>query len=130
MPPVKMLVDEIFKRWGGAQVIVLDRFRLDALEEEVDWRAELEPRTWQWSSATSDIEDMYRLVTDGGVNIAKISRRLLGHSIAQAVVREDDSDNIKLSKISQKQRDDVAVAFILALGAIRRHPAIEPLRVL
>ena len=129
-PPMEMLVNEIFDRWGGAQVIVADRFRIDALEEEVDWRAPIEPRTWRWSDATSDIEDLSRLVTDGGLNIFKGARKLLGHSIAQAVVKEDDSSNVRLVKVNSKQRDDVAAALVLAVGAIRRHPVREPLRVM
>ena len=130
IPPVSMLIEEAFERWGGAQVIICDRFRLEQLDEEVAWRAPLEPRVWRWSEATADIEEVARHAVDGKLNVAEDSRALLAHSIGQAVVKNDDAGNVRLVKEnSRTQRDDPACAFTLAVGAIRRYPPVEPMRV-
>ena len=130
VPPVSMIVEEAFRRWGKVAVFIADYFRLEKLEEEVEWRALLEPRRWRWSEATSDIEDMQALAVDGDLTVATDSRRILEFSIAQAVVKEDDANNVRLvKKDKQTQRDDVAAAFVLACGGIRRHPPLTPLKV-
>ena len=129
-PPVSMLVDEIFARWGGARVIVADRFKFDQLEEDVDWRAPVEARRMRWSEATEDIGDLDKLAVDGTMTIDPACRALLAHSVEQAVVLEDDANNVRLVKRNTRtQRDDVAVAWVLAAGALDRYPLLEPIRV-
>ena len=128
--PVAMLVDEIFKRWGGARVIVADRFKFDELEEDIDWRAPVEARRMRWSEATEDIGDLDRAAIDGAMNIDPDCRALLAHSIEQAVVSEDDANNVRLVKLnSRTQRDDVAVSLVLATGALDRYPALTPIQI-
>ena len=126
--PVAMLVDEIFKRWGGARVIVADRFKFDALEEDIDWRAPVEARRMQWSDYTADIGALDTVAIDGTMNVDPACRALLAHSIEQAVVKGDDSNNVKLVKINKNtQRDDVAVSWVLATGALDRYPILPPI---
>ena len=129
-PPVSMLVDEIFKHWGGARVIVADRFKFDELEEDIDWRAPVEARRMRWSDSTADIGAMDKVAIDGAMNIDPDCRPLLAHSIEQAVVNEDDANNVRLVKRNTRtQRDDVAVSWVLATGALDRYPPLTPIKV-
>ena len=126
--PVTMLVDEIFTRWGDVRVIVADRFKFDALEEDIDWRAPVEARRLQWSDYTADIGALDTVAIDGKMNVAPECRALLAHSIEQAVVKGDDSNNVKLVKLNTRtQRDDVAVSWVLATGALDRYPILSPI---
>ena len=127
--PVGMLVDELFRRWEGARVIVADRFKFDALEEDVDWRAPLEVRKMRWSEYTADIANLDKLAIDGEMTIDPDCRALLAHSVEQAVVEEDDSNNMRLVKRNTRtQRDDVAVSWVLAAGAVERYPPLTPIQ--
>ena len=129
-PPVHMLVDEIFSRWSGARAIVADRFKFDQLEEDIEWRAPVEARRMRWSEATEDISDLDKLAIDGGMTIDPGCRALLAHSIEQAIVVEDDANNVRFVKRNTRtQRDDVAVSWVLAAGALDRYPTLKPIRV-
>ena len=127
--PVGMLVDELFRRWDGVRAIVADRFKFDQLEEDVDWRSPVEARRMRWSEYTSDIGNLDRLAIDGGMTIDPDCRALLAHSVEQAVVEEDDSNNVRLVKRNTRtQRDDVAVSWVLAAGAVERYPPLTPIQ--
>ena len=129
-PPVSMLVDEVFRRWGNPSVFIADRFRFDALEEDVEWRAPVEARRLRWSESTEDIDALERLAVDGGLSVDPISQAILAHSIEQAVIEEDAQNNIRLVKRNTRtQRDDVASAWVLAAGAVNRFPPLAPIRV-
>ena len=57
VPSVALLVDAITERWGGAAVVVCDRFRLPELEDAAPGWA-IEPRVAQWSNSTEDIRGL------------------------------------------------------------------------
>ena len=123
VPPVQRLVDVALERFGEPRCIVADRFKYNALEEVVDWRAPLEPRRLMPSEWNEDIEAVDVAVADKGLNIAPASRPVIAHSLEQAVVRVDTSGCARLIKENPHiQRDDVAVALVLAVGAMARWP--------
>ena len=103
------------------EVIYCDRFALGTLQDAVAGRWPVVPRITRWSEATEDIAGFRRLVADGPLAIAEESRALARLALSQAVVASDDQGSVRLQKRQHgKSRDDVAVAGVLAVGALAR----------
>ena len=102
-------------------VVYCDRFALGALMDAVAGRWQVIPRRARWSEATEDVSGFRRLVADGPLSIAKECRSLARAGLAQAVVASDDQGSVRLMKRrSNLSRDDIAVAGVLAAGALSR----------
>ena len=102
-------------------VICCDRFILGTLQDVVAGRWPVNPRVTRWSEATEDISGFRKLVADGPLSIAKECRALAAVSLSQATVASDDQGSVRLQKRRHgRSRDDVAVAGVLAAGALVR----------
>ena len=102
-------------------VIYCDRFILGTLQDVVAGRWPVNPRVTRWSEATEDISGFRKLVADGPLSIAKECRALAAVSLSQATVASDDQGSVRLQKRRHgRSRDDVAVAGVLAAGALVR----------
>ena len=123
--PVPLVWQSIVDRWGVPVRVVCDRFRLGELEDAVQGATAVEPVVWQWSSASSDIRALRKLVKDGPLSIDESSRLLLAVSLAAAKVENDSSGNSRIVKRSRtnQARDDIAVSLTLAAGAFERASA-------
>ncbi len=98
-----------------------DRFVLGALRDAVDGRWTIVPRVTRWSEATEDIAGFRRLVADGPLSIAPECRGLARVSMSEAKVESDRQGSVRLRKSRHgRSRDDVAVAGVLATGALVR----------
>ena len=101
--------------------IVCDRFILGSLQDAVRGRWPIVKRVTRWSEATEDIASFRRLVKDGPLSIAPECRALAAVSLSQATVASDDQGSTRLQKQRHgRSRDDVAVAGVLAAGALCR----------
>ena len=122
---VSKLIDEIW-RWNPA-VLVCDRFRLAEVLDVVGRRCRVEPRVWQWSSASEDIRNLRRLAADGPLAVDDGSRDLIAVSLASAVVMNDTSGNVRLIKkgTNNVARDDVAAALCLSAGEASRQGCVS-----
>ena len=117
---VSKLIDEIW-RFNPA-VLVCDRFRLAEVLDAVRGRCRVQPRVWQWSSASEDIRHLRRLAQDGPLSVEPASRDLLAVSLQAATVLNDTSGNVRLIKRGSNNcgRDDVAAALCLSAGEAAR----------
>ena len=121
VPPPRMLWDAIVEEWGVPSNLVCDRFKLDEMRDAVGRHVPIEPRVTQWSTSTSDILALRKLVADGPINVQEESRELLTASLSVATAKTDQSGNIRLVKSSNNTaRDDACAALILGAGALSR----------
>ena len=125
----KTLIDYLVRRGITPAVVYSDRFILGALRDAVAGRWQVIPRVTRWSEATEDIAAFRQLVQDGPMSIAPESRALAAVSLSQAVVLSDDQGSTRLQKKRHgRSRDDVAVAGVLAAGAVVRAARGSPRR--
>ena len=102
-------------------VIYCDRFIIGTLLDTVAGRWPVNPRVTRWSEATEDIAAFRKLVADGPLSIVEECRALAAVSLSQATVASDDQGSVRLQKRRHgRSRDDVAVAGVLAAGALVR----------
>lgn len=127
-----VLIDHLVEIGIKPEAIYCDRFMLGALQDAVGGRWPVAPRTTRWSEATEDIAAFRKLVADGPLSIAPECRALARVALSQAVVHSDDQGSVRLAKRRHgRSRDDVAVAGVLAAGALVRaqaRPARRKLR--
>ncbi len=117
-----VLIDHLFDLGIRPAAIYCDRFNLGGLEDAVRGRCTVVPRTTRWSEATEDIASFRRLVADGPLSIVPEGRALAALALSQASVLSDDQGSVRLQKKRHgRSRDDVAVAGVLAAGALVRH---------
>ena len=103
------------------RTIYCDRFALGTLKDAVAGRWPVVDRVTRWSEATDDIAGFRRLVADGPLSIAPECRALARVALSQASVHSDDQGSVRLAKHRHgRSRDDVAVAGVLACGALAR----------
>ena len=122
VPPAGALMERVAAwRPGG---IVCDRFRLAELQD-CGITVPVLPRVSRWSEAAADIRALRRAVRDGGLSCVGPSRALVEASLSAATVLNDDAGNVRLVKrgTNNQCRDDVAMALVLAVGALSRAPA-------
>ena len=123
VPSAGQLVKAVRARWGAPEVIVCDRFRLDDLRDTSPG-CRIVPRVSRWSESSADIRALRKMAKDGPLSCESASRALLTASLSAALVKPDDSDNVRLVKrgTNNTARDDVAAALVLAAGAVDRAP--------
>ena len=107
--------------WGRAQLVLCDRFNLNALRD-VTAGANLVPRISRWSEAAADIRSLRKAALDGPLSCEENSRMLITASLAQCVVKSDDQGSTRLVKATTNNagRDDVGAALLLAAGGVDR----------
>ena len=128
-PPAAMW-DLIRETWGKPLVVVLDRFRLGEFQDATGNKVRLEPRISRWSEASFDIRSLRQMALDGPLSVDADSQALLATSLAQTMVKSDDSANVRLVKqgFNNTARDDVSAALVLAAGATARKPRAATVR--
>ena len=125
MQPPASLVRAIRATWGAPDVIFCDRFRLPELQDCVNGTPVV-PRVARWSEASEDIRATRKAAKDGPLAVAQGSRALLAASLAGAMVKNDDQGSVRMVKdANNAARDDVAVALVLACGALARAPKVR-----
>ena len=118
--PPAMLADLITETWGPAAGVVADRFRISELADA--GLHGLEPRMTRWSESSEDIRALRKMAKDGPLAVDPGSAPLLEASLAVAMVKNDDSGNVRPQKrgSNNTSRDDVAFALTLTAGAHQR----------
>ena len=126
--PPSALWESILDRWGLPVRVLCDRFRLPELQDVIQGACFIEPRVWQWSSASEDIRALRKIAVDGPLSVAENSRALLTASLSKALVKNDESGNVRMVKNDRnnRARDDVAAALVLAAGAFERAGPVIP----
>ena len=124
------LIDHLLEVGIRPEVVYCDRFMLGSLQDAVAGRWPIVPRVTRWSEATEDIAGFRKLVADGPLSIAPECRGLARVGLSQATVASDDQGSTRLVKRRHgRSRDDVAVAGVLAAGAlVRAKPVRRPRR--
>ena len=120
VPPVGLLVREIYERWGRPARIICDRFRLAELQDEIGPSGPfIEARQTRWSEASEDIRALRKMTKDGPLSVERESRSILQASLSVAFVKNDDQGSFRLVKKrpgDNNARDDAAAALLLAAG--------------
>ena len=115
------LIDHLLGVGIVPAVVYCDRFIIGQLKDVVAGRWPVNPRVTRWSEATEDITGFRKLVADGPLSITPECRALAAVSLSQATVASDDQGSVRLQKRRHgRSRDDVAVAGVLAAGALVR----------
>ena len=118
------LIDHLLQVGIKPKTIYCDRFILGTLKDAVAGRWPIVDRATRWSEATTDLSGFKQLVADGPLSIAPECRALARVALSQAVVNSDDQGSVRLAKRRHgRSRDDVAVAGVLACGALSRELA-------
>ena len=119
VPPVGLIVREIYERWGRPARIICDRFRLAELQDEIGRAGPfIEARQARWSEASEDIRALRKMAADGPLSVEEGSRSILQASLSVAQVKNDDQGSVRLVKKNANNcaRDDAAQALVLAAG--------------
>ena len=119
VPPVGLIVREIYERWGRPARIICDRFRLAELQDEIGPSGPfIEPRQTRWSEASEDIRALRKMSKDGPLAVERESRSILQASLSVAFIKNDEQGSFRLVKKSGDNcaRDDAAAALLLAAG--------------
>ena len=118
--PPAMLADLIVETWGQPAGVVADRFRISELADA--GLHGLEARMTRWSESSEDIRGLRRMAKDGPLSVDPGSAPLLEASLSVAMVKNDESGNVRLLKrgSNNQSRDDVAAALALGAGAHQR----------
>ena len=116
-----VLIDHLVEVGIVPEVIFCDRFVLGTLQDAVAGRWPIVARQTRWSEATEDIAGFRQLVADAPLSIVPRCRDLARLGLSQAVVHSDDQGSVRVTKRKHgRSRDDVAVAGVLAAGALVR----------
>ena len=128
-PPAD-LYRAIREAWGAPQVIFCDRFKIAEMQDAVRGAVPLIERLPRWSDSTADIRALRKFAKDGPLSCEHNSRALLTASLSVSMVKNDDAGNTRPVKrfANNCARDDVAIALILAAGALSRAPKRRPAR--
>ena len=122
VPPVGDLWNSVLDLWGGASIVLCDRFRAAELTDVVKGACPVMPRTTQWSSSSEDIRALRKFAKDGPLSVHGDARLLLSASMAVAEIQTDQAGNSRLVKKSNNNvsRDDAAQSLLLAAGQLAR----------
>ena len=125
--PVGDLWNSAVELWGGASVVLCDRFRAAELMDATMGTCPIVARTTQWSQSSEDIRALRKLCKDGPMSVHGDARLLLSASMATAMVQTDSAGNSRLVKKEKdnSSRDDAAQALLLAAGQWARVRAAE-----
>ena len=104
-------------------VITCDRFRYEEVLDSVRGRCPVIPRRTRLSESTADIMALRRLAVDGALAVEESCRPLFVLTLAESMVLEEEGDvRLKKRDRSQRHRDDLAAAMVLAAGVLARAP--------
>ena len=119
--PPAALYRAVVEEWGQPELVICDRFRINELSDCVNG-TQVIPRVSRWSESGDDIRALRRLVKDGPLSLEEGSRPLLAASLSVAMIKSDDSGNVRLIKkgSNNSSRDDVAAALVLGAGVYQR----------
>ena len=118
VPPVGLIVREIYERWGRPARIICDRFRLAELQDEI---GPLIPssstRQTRWSEASAYAR-LRKMTKDGPLARLNGNRDRSCKPLSVAFIKNDDQGSFRLVKKSGPNcaRDDAAAALLLAAG--------------
>ena len=116
-----MLISHLLKVGMIPVAIYCDRSILGTLQDVVTGCWPIYPRVTGWSEATEDISGFRKLAADEPLSVAKECQALAAVSLSQASVVSDDQGSVRLRmRRHGPSRDDVAVAGVLAAGALVR----------
>ena len=120
--PAKQLIDAVFQKWGRPTGMNCDRFRVTDLQDCVRG-VPLTTRMTRWSESGEDIRALRKIAGDGPLSVSPGSAALIGASLSAAMVKPDDSGNVRMVKrtTNNTARDDVAAALVLAAGVFNRN---------
>ena len=120
--PARQLIDAVFQKWGKPAGFNCDRFRVTDLQDCVRG-VPLSTRMTRWSESGEDIRALRKIAGDGPLSVSPGSSALIGASLSAAMVKPDDSGNVRMVKRSTNNtaRDDVAAALVLATGVFVRN---------
>lgn len=122
--PPAQLIEAIREEWGtpANNEITCDFFRLADLQDCIG-RIRVITRRTRWSEAGEDIRALRKMMKDGPLSVTKNARGLLSASLSAAMVKPDDSGNVRMVKrgTNNQARDDVAAALVLAAGQFHRN---------
>ena len=123
--PPALLWESCLELWGGASVVICDRFRLPEMRDAVGGEAPIIDRIPMWSHSSADIRALRKLASDGPLSVSPESRDLLTASLAVSKVKTDTAGNSRLEKrgTNNTSRDDVAAALLLSAGEFVRRTA-------
>ena len=115
------LIDHLVKIGIRPALCLCDRFLVGSLRDAVRGRWPVIPRTARWSESTEDISAFRQLVKDGPMAVAPESRGLALLALSESSTVSDDMGSTRMTKNRRtRSRDDVAVAAVLATGALAR----------
>ena len=101
-----------------------DEFRKPAICDAIGRRGQWATRRTRWSEITEDIQHCRKLGLDGGLAVSPESRRAFRMALSETEVLADDDGSVRLVKRRRgRSRDDLAVALVMAAGALARLPA-------
>lgn len=120
-----VLVDHLVRQGIRPQGMICDRFLVESVADAVRGRWPILKRVTRWSEATEDVAAFRKLVHDGPLSIVPEARNLVAVSLAGTIVKCDDQGSTRIIKKNQafRERDDVAVAGVLAAGQLMRQLA-------
>ncbi len=121
VPDPAQLMDAAKDLWGGYRLVLCDTFRGPELLDVAE--APVVTRRARWSEASEDIRALRKMALDGPLAVESASRHILTASLAEALVKNDESGNFRLVKRDRGNntgRDDVAAALVLVAGELAR----------
>jgi phage terminase large subunit-like protein len=133
VPAVDEMLAEAFEQYGTPSVIVCDRWRLGELTDaliKIGANVPIVTRGQGFKDGAEDVRAFRKAVLSGDVSVPRaLTWRV---TMAGSRVETDAAGNAKISKKSQRARDDLAAAAIIAVAEGYRQankPALKPARV-
>lgn len=122
---VGRLVDAIMPL--NPALIVSDRYRLGEVSDAVAGRCRVMGRVARWQEATEDVQRARQVAINDGLSIAPRARRAVRAALAESVVEQDASGNVRIGKArGVRSRQDIVMALTLALGRVPRRSSAGP----
>ncbi len=117
VPDVSLMLAEAFEVYGTPRLIVCDRWRLGELTDalrKLGANIPILTRGQGFRDGAEDVRQFRKAVLSGNVHVKRcLTWRV---TMAGSRVETDAAGNAKLSKKSQKARDDLAAAAIIAIA--------------
>ena len=133
VPAVDEMLAEALEQYGTPSVIVCDRWRLGELTDaliKIGANVPIVTRGQGFKDGAEDVRAFRKAVLSGDVSVPRaLTWRV---TMAGSRVETDAAGNAKLSKKSQRARDDLAAAAIIAVAEGYRQankPALKPAKV-
>ena len=121
VPRLPLLIDHLTASGVQPSGIICDHHRAAFVRDAVRGRWPVTIRRPMWREATEDIGALRALATDGPLSIEPRSRGLFRVALREAEAESDTSGNVRpVKRRHERSRDDVALALMLACGALER----------